>query len=304
MVSKDENINKIKRFVEYDLKVKEIFNYIMPMELDFYDIESRFKYIDRLIDGIDIINMYMCKMMIDYDLDVNIIEKFDEYMHMIDEKINSREFSDILNNGYDSVLEFINKYISFMRVDFNLSIRNGFKGYYCNYGDGVLEPETVHEYLHYVHSYVINKEDFYRVVPKVRGTSDSDWKGISLRGISNDIGNELYEKIIDFGLESDLIDIINLDKFIIIMARDLGHATVIEIDLSNMDSIFVKYFIPKNTNMEKMSLLKGIYTNNSNYASGEFLTNRDSFVNDICSFMKKIPTDYDMEFVRNSGVRK
>ena len=101
MDNRDENINKIKRFVEYDLKVKDILNHIMPVDLDFYDIDSRFRYTDRLIDGIDRINMYMCKMMLDYNLPVNVIEKFDEYMHMIDSKINSKEFSEILNKGYE-----------------------------------------------------------------------------------------------------------------------------------------------------------------------------------------------------------
>lgn len=300
---KDENINKIKRFLDYDLRIKEIFNYIMPKELDFYDNDSKFNYTERLLDGIDRINMYLCKMMIDYNIPVEIIEKFDKHMHMIDSKINSKEFSDLLNKGYNDTLGFINRYISFMRVGFKESVRNGFKGYYINYGKDVIEPYTVNEYLHYVHNYVINKEDYYEMVPKVRWVNDKDFGEISLRGISNDIGIELYQKLIEYQLDSDCIDIINLDKFIVIMARDLGHAAVIEIDLSDINNIFVKYFIPKNTNVEKSSLLRGIYTNNSKYASGEFLTNRGNFANDICNFMSGIPTDYDLEFVKNSGYR-
>ena len=83
----------------------------------------------------------------------------------------------------------------------------------------------------------------------------------------------------------------------------MGHAAVIEIDLSDINNIFVKYFIPKNTDIEKSSLLKGIYTNNDKYACGEFLTNRGNFANDICNFMSGIPTDYDLEFVKNSGFK-
>ena len=251
----NENIRKIKRFLDYDLRIKGLFNYIMPKELDFYDNDSKFNYIDRLLDGIDRINMYLCKMMIDYNIPVEVIEKLDKHMHMIDSKINSKEFRDLLNKGYEDTLGFINTYISFMRVEFNESVRNGFKGYYLNYGMDVIEPYTVNEYLHYVHNYVINKEDYYKLIPIVNGTSDKDWKGIYLRGISNDIGIQLYEKLIECNLQGDCIDIINLDKNIVIMARDLGHATVIEIDLSDMDNIFVRYFIPKNTNVGK----KGVY---------------------------------------------
>lgn len=297
MDTKNEELNKVEKFFEYDLKVKEILNEIMPVEFDFYDDYSRFKYAEKLLDGINRINMYVCKMMLDYNLPVDIISQFDKKIHMIDEKINSKEFYDLLKQGYNSTLKFVHTYISDIRIDFVDSVRKGFKGYYVRYGSGVLEPQTIHEYLHYVHSYVINKEDFYFSVPKIKSTSDRDWGGISLRGISNEIGNELYQKIIDFEIDSGCIDIINLDKHIIIMARDLGHAAVIEIDLSNKDAIFVKYFIPKNTNMKKMGLLRGIYTNNIKYAIGEFLTTRDNFVMDLCSFMQGIPTDYDMEWI-------
>ena len=40
---KNENIDKIKRFLDYDLRIKGIFNYIMPKELDFYDIAISLK---------------------------------------------------------------------------------------------------------------------------------------------------------------------------------------------------------------------------------------------------------------------
>ena len=67
--------------------------------------------------------------------------------------------------------------------------------------------------------------------------------------ISNELGNKLYETIISSNLNSDCIDIINLENRMLIMARDLGHATVIEVEINN-NNVFVKYYIPKNNNKE------------------------------------------------------
>ena len=119
-----------------------------------------------------------------------------------------------------------------------------------------------------------------------------DWKGITLRGVSNDLGNELYEKIVTSDIDSDCIDIINLDKKILIMARDLGHAAVIEADLEK-DDVFVKYHFPKNNNKDMTSKLKGINVNRDEFAIGNFQTTRDNIADDLSSLMKGIPTDMD-----------
>lgn len=52
-----------------------------------------------------------------------------------------------------------------------------------------------------------------------------------------------------------MIGIISLDNRIFLMSRDLAHATVIGVDMSDSENYFIKCFIPKNTNWEMMGIL-------------------------------------------------
>ena len=149
--------------------------------------------------------------------------------------------------------------------------------------------------IHYTHSFIVNNENFYESIPSIRNNSkEDDWCGIFLRGISNELGNQVYDTIENTSLLSDRIDIISLKDKILIMARDLGHASVIQIDTTNRDEFYVNYFIPKNTNTEKTSLLKGIKTNNDKFATGDFTSTQETFCQDLSCLMKGIPTDLDM----------
>jgi hypothetical protein len=295
-----ENIKKMERFFNYNLKVKELMNMLMPTELDFYNDETKFKYTDKVLECIERIDIYLNKMMLEYHLPQNIIKLFNLKIKELQKKVNSKEFYAVIKQGKDSVLKFIRTYISDMRVEFIDSIKKGFAGYYIYYGFDVLQPTTINEFLHYVHSYVINNENFYSEIPTINSLKEEDFSGqINLRGINNEIGNELYETMIKSEIDSDQIDIINLENKILIMARDLGHAAVLEIDTTDCNKIFIKYFIPKNTNQEKASKLKGIYENNEKFITGSFQTTKETFAYEVCSFMKGIPTDYDMK-IRNT----
>lgn len=295
-----DNTKKLERFFDYNLKAKKLMNELMPTELDFYNNETKFNYTDKVLECIEKIEIYLNKMMLDYNLPENIVETFNNKMKELETKVNSQEFYDVLKEGKDATLKFIRTHISDMRIDFVTSVKTGFAGYYMYYGFDVLPPTTINEFLHYTHSYVINKENFYSMIPTVRKLKEEDHTGqINLRGINNEIGNQLYEIMSTSEIDSDQIDIINLENKILIMARDLGHAAVLEIDTTDLSRIFVKYFIPKNTNQEKASRLKGINENNEKFITGSFQTTKETFAHEICSFMKCIPTDMDME--RNSS---
>jgi len=294
MNNEKNNILKFEKFFDYNLKVKKLMNDLMPNEMDFYNDDARFKYADKLFMIVDQINTYISKMMLDFNFPVQIIQKFELKINGIKNKINTKEFYNSLNLGYDYVLKFINDNISNMRVDFVDSVKKELMGYTLFYGDKVMEPNTINEFLHYVHSYVINNEEFYNMIPVNKTTSENGGcSEVNLRGLSNEIGNEIYENIVYSDLNSDYIDIINLEKRMLIMARDLGHATVIEIDLSE-NEILVKYYIPKNTNVNKTSRLRGL-RENKEFATGSFCTTKDKIALDLSEFMKGIATDFDYE---------
>ena len=287
----DDNIQKLENFFEYDLKVKKILNDIIPREENFYNDDYKFKYIDKLLDSLDKINVYINKMMLDYSFSKDVIIEFNKVIEKLRNDINSDTFYRTSMKNYSSALNFVHTNISDMRGEFVDSVNKGFKGYCLFYGSGVLLPNTINEFLHYVHSYVINNEQFYSSIPIIESKNN----GITLRGVENEKSIQLYDDIISQDLDSDMIDIISLEKRILIMARDLGHATVIEVDMSDPENYFVKYFIPKNTNREMTSILKGININDECFATGEFQTVKENFTNDLCTLMKGIPTDLDMK---------
>ena len=289
----NDNIKKMMLFFDDDLKVKKLINELFPNEMDFYNMESKFKYADKILEQLSKIELYINRILINYNLPITILEQFKSKICELQKYINSRSFYELLNQGYSAVLKFIHSNISDMRPEFVDSVRKGFLGYYCFYGSGVLNPITINEFLHYIHSYIINNDHFYSLIPAIRTTGEKDnWNGISLRGISNELGNKLYETIISSNLNSDCIDIINLENRMLIMARDLGHATVIEVEKNN-NNVFVKYYIPKNNNKEMISVLKGINVNKDEFAIGDFQTTQENFVQDLCSLMSGIPTDMD-----------
>lgn len=299
MEVKDDKLLQIEQFFNLNLRVKKLLNDLAPTELDFYDEETRYKYKEKLYSLLDKIVNDMTKMLNIYGSVT--LESFKVSMEDLLTKISSREFDITMQNGYFPMLNFYNTYISNMRPEFVESVNKGFIGYYMYYGDGVLKPNTINEYLHYVHSMVINSDHFYSSVPIVNTTkkTENDCNSISLRGKESELGKELFDKIVEYKINSDCIDIINLKDKMLIMARDLGHAAVIQIDTSDLENIFVKYFIPKNTCMEKAQKLKGVKTCNERFMVGDFMTNKDNLSKELCDFMAKIPTDADIRRERN-----
>lgn len=235
-------------------------------------------------------------MMLNYNFSKEFLTSIDKKLDILIHQIESQTFYQVLKNGYSSALKFIHENISDMRPEFIYSVNKGFIGYYLFYGEEVLFPNTINEILHYIHSYVINNENFYQAIPilKTNKLKDNTENNIILRGISNDLSNQLYEELIKINLNSEDINIISLQNKILIMARALGHAAVLEIELENDEEIYVSYFIPKNTNKEKVSQLKGINKNTDEFASGNFKTSKSQFVDDICTLLKNIPTDLDL----------
>lgn len=285
-----ESTIKLETFFKYDLICKEIINDIMPSELDFYSNDTRIKYKNKLYNNITKLNVYINKMMSIYEIKNDIVLNFNNMIKNIEKYVNSPSFNILLNKDYYSFLSFIDKYISNMRYDFVYSIKKGFKGDYLDYGCGVIIPNTINEFLHYIHSYIVNNSNIYNEINVIKKI-DRDDRVIYLRGIETKIGFDLLNNISSSYIDSSIIDIINLDNKIIIMARDIGHATVIEIDISDLNNIYIKYFIPKNINKEMTRLLKGINENNDEFATGNFKTNVDNLTNDISTLMLNIPRD-------------
>ena len=183
----ENKTKQIEEFFNYDMRIKEILNNIIPRELDYSTDEAKIKYIDKLEKYLYEISLYLNKMMLSYNVS-NIIKDFNRKIKELNKIINTSYF---FKQDYISLMNFIQTNITDMRQDFALSIYNNFKGYCMSYRDNldVLKPNTINEYLHYVHSIVVNNEEFYKEIPIIKALKDKvDWMGIYLRGVENDIG--------------------------------------------------------------------------------------------------------------------
>lgn len=295
---KEEKYQKIENFFKKDLEIKQILNAIIPTETDFYDEESKINYADKLIKEIEKINFLINQIINDFNIPAYIKGTFTSKINQIEQDINGIEFYSILNQGLLKTLQYIKSNIGNLRPEFVDSVRKGLKGYYLFYGENVETPITINEFLHYIHSYIINNEKFYEDIPEIKSKKENqtdEWEGIFLRGKIDELGEKLFDEILKDNINSDRIDILSLTDKILIMARNLGHATVFEIDTTDKEKIFVRYFIPKNNNTNMTANLKGINVNKSEFAVGDFLTNKENFSNDIITLMKGIATDLDME---------
>lgn len=299
---KEEKYQKIENFFKKDLEIKQILNAIIPTETDFYDEESKINYADKLIKEIERINFLINQIINDFNIPAHIKETFATKIKQIEQNINGSEFYNTLNQGLLKTLQYIKSNIGNLRPEFVDSVRKGLKGYYLFYGENVETPITINEFLHYIHSYIINNEKFYEDIPEIKSKKENqtdEWEGIFLRGKIDELGEKLFDEILKDNINSDRIDILSLTDKILIMARNLGHATVFEIDTTDKEKIFVRYFIPKNNNTNMTANLKGINVNKSEFAVGDFLTNKENFSNDIITLMKGIATDLDMKINNN-----
>ena len=295
-MANDDNLRKIERFFKYNLEIKKLLNKLIPTEKDFYDEQSKIQYLDNLFNSLKEIRWLMDTIMKDYSVPQQVHDSFDSKINEIENHIMTRDFYNELNKGLLATLQYLKSNVTEMRPEFVDSVKKGFKGYCLFYGLDVLNPETLNEYLHYIHSYVINNEQTYEGIPIIQSNKSSDntgWEGINLRGIPNELSQNLFEQILSSNILSDRIDILSLRNQIIIMARDLGHATVIEIEIDDKDNIYIKYFIPKNNSIELTARLKGVNANNSEFATGDFKSNSELLSDDICKLMNGIPTDLD-----------
>lgn len=92
---------------------------------------------------------------------------------------------------YNSVLKFIHANVGDMRTEFIVSAQRDFIGYYCFYGSGVLSPITINEFLHYIHSYIINNEIVFikYYIPKNNKEMINELKVINVNKVEFAIGN-------------------------------------------------------------------------------------------------------------------
>ena len=283
------NIKRLEDFFYLDIEIKKLINYLNPNSFS----KIRLSLYERdVLNGIETSRKAMLEIATLFNFSDIIVKRINNFFEVILEKAyrtsNESEFH-----------EFVFRRIHNLNINFIKEVRLNCCGYnsrndYDN--DPILESlltsaSSINEFLYAIHSYIMNNEKYYQSVPIINSKENK----IRLRGINNNLGITLFN---EFPIDDDIgyTDILSLKEKILIMIRDKGHALTIDINLENLDSILVNYYIPKICNVEKANNLMGINKPLKLFegASGSFETNLDNFIDDIVNFIKMVPTDLDI----------
>lgn len=266
-------IQSLKESNEYQLTeeyiesyIKKIFNSLNDMEMEFKDIINDFDFGKYVLDVVeDKFNQYK-ERLLDCGYDFYKLQSFyEKNIYGLSEEIVSQTKSEII--GY--------------------SINDGLYSLLCR-------SKTINEMLHIMHYYIINNNQIYQSMPNIASKVNESNEIINLYGKENDLAYNLF-KFFPLDVFVGKTDIVALENKVLIMIRDIGHATVFEIEEVD-DKINVQYYIPKICNVDMVNNLKGVkkVTDSDRFTSGFFITDRANFLSDMFETISKIPSDDDM----------
>lgn len=183
-----------------------------------------------------------------------------------------------------------------------------------------LIPEvcTFNELLHLSHSYVMN-DDGLRNSLEIwsDGSPDHRIRGLGRRTKATEeihqaflVAWRLGDKYEEAGWRqppSRIVDIILAGSTLHVIVRDRGHALSMVVNNFTPDQegeVLVQYTIPKVSNVAMVRQLPGISTVKPGHASGQWTSPVDSLTDNIMSFVKLVPTDFDNPEIQHLFVRK
>ena len=248
-------MNKLENFFYLDLEIKKLLN---KLNLNTYSKINIKNFYKNMLDSIDIIYKSLIEISLMFNFSDIIKERIDSFFDTIIEeamKINSN--TSLENFLYNRMHKLDSSFVDEVKLKCQ-----GYKEFNYFLNDPNLEyllvkASSINEFIHAIHSYIMYNDKYYYVVNVIKSRDVTTEDKISLRGNNNPLALELFDNF-PTDLQVGDTDILSLDKKILIMIRDRGHALTIDIDLTNLDSIIVSYFIPKICNLEMVQRLKGI----------------------------------------------
>lgn len=289
----EEQLKKIEKFFDLDLRIKNSLFDLAPKEIDSYDTESKMKYISNLIEKLK----YIKRMLEDISQDFggNIQNKT---MALLFNKI----FNKIYNFNYNTadIQKLYEQVLTNMDEKLITEVNETCVGYTFSNSPVELvgKCKTVNELLHVYHSYIVNNESIYQSMPKLcEPRVNEEGYNINLYGIESELAQKIFD---EFPLDMSCGDaeILSLKDRILMMLRDRGHALTIELLDNGDDTISVNYFIPKICNVDMVNKLKGVtkVTKDSKFTRGMFDASKEEITGPLFEFIAGVPMDTDMIF--------
>lgn len=286
---------KLQHFFEADVRIKkDMYNVAFQSTNGYIDENSALDYSNRLNDFL----MYA----------------FSELRCIVSDVFgtNSPAFSDlekmeesIKNKFYSCGLDmyklkrFYIDYIANMDSRFIDLVKERCVGYKISDTNITSYSKTVNEFLHYIHSYVVNNNKIIETIPLINTKVNDNNEDIALRGCNSSYFESLFD-IFPLDLDIGVTDMLIInERRMIMMVRDRGHALTTEV-IINGEEAFVEYFIPKICNADMVNELPGInrISEDSKTATGRFSVKKEKLPHALFNFISKVPTDSDMVFPR------
>lgn len=287
-----ENFEKIKRFFESDMKIKEALLKLAPTEKDDFNEESRIKYADKLYKELR-------------DLELEFIEGvknfgFDPIITTIIKSHFAKAREAFLLSRYEPgvIQKLYREHFTNMSPRLIEEVKEEFIGYTIfgkNLGKCIKESRTINELLHVLHSYIANNEEMLKNLPVIATKENAEKYSITLYGEETELSKKIFE---EFPLELDCgwTEIVSMTDKILMMVRDRGHALTIDIDTAKKDDILVRYFVPKLCNRDMVEVLPGVNKAgiSESGATGLFQTSGEELPKALFDFIGKVPMDHDI----------
>ena len=200
--------------------------------------------------------------------------------------------------------------LSGMRTEFVKEVSKNCKGYSMQMelklNELIEKSSTINELLHVFHSYIVNNDKLLQSLPVVKQKCSGRNKYTVYGMGSNDVADQIFDSINLEKTRMGITDIIALPDRVLMMIRDVGHATTLEIKKDKAtNQLGVTYFIPKVCNVNKVNQLPGVtkVTENSPVAStnGMFQIETEDVGKCVVDFIEKIPGDMDIQEIQNDN---
>ncbi len=275
----------------YDVYIKrKLYDSILSRDIN--DNNSLIEYQNKLVNLIDDMEYKIEKMfLVNFPNNKDIVHELEIFFINMKKRLYSIS---ITNNNLRYF--YLNNFANLDDEIINLS-HDTFVGY--SFFDDkdtlnvIRKCHTINELLHVAHSLTINNYNLLSKFPSKNKKLENNYL-IKLHGIENDLSKQIFN-ILDTNLDTGDIDIFSLSKTnkVIMMIRDKGHATTIEIEDDDDDKLFINYFIPKIINANMVNSLPGVkkIDNNSPYTVGSFYLKKSNILK-INKFIDMIPDDF------------
>lgn len=298
-MEQNDILQMFNNFMEADLTIKRMISNSEPKAENGYNEEAIINYQDKLLKSLKNIKIEFNKILICFEDGI----KYNRLHEQINEIFKAYE-KELLNltPTYDNLKNFYKACFASMDKDLLFKLREECKGYYIWNGsffpDTYLKDATsLTEILHIFHVCFMNNENRYQAIPVLeeKPTKVYEEDKITLRGVPNETAKQIYDNIPEKVGITDIIAFPN--GKIIMMIRDVGHATTIEIDDEKEDGrTWIRYNIPKVCNEDMVKSIEGNSikyddTGNPMFATGSIETK--DIAKDVTELIEKIPTDKD-----------